>query len=107
MIATCEDDVGLGVSSECCDISGKFHRKEYLMLLHIAESTLQVANLVKYNYHLQEDGNLRRWRCIGCFILILWQHEYLMLHHIASATIQVANLVNFNCYQLLSSRGLW
>ena len=41
--------------------SGNFHRNDYLMLHHFAGSTIQVANLVNYNF--QEDGNKKRQIC--------------------------------------------
>ena len=46
--------------------SGDFHRKSYLMLHPpLSRATIQVANVVNYNCHLQENGNnnpsLLRW----------------------------------------------
>ena len=36
--------------------TGNFHRKGYLLLHHLAGASIQVANLVNYNCHPQEDG---------------------------------------------------
>ena len=36
---------------------GNFNRKSYLMLHHLAGATIQVAYLVNYNCHPEEDGN--------------------------------------------------
>ena len=34
-----------------------FHRMGYLMLHHFAGATIQIANLVNYDCHLNEDDN--------------------------------------------------
>ena len=49
-------------------------KKGYLMLHHLAGATIQVANLVNYNRHPQEDGNNRmpieRVKATRCFSLL-------------------------------------
>ena len=38
--------------------TGNFHRKGYLMLHHLAGATIELANLVNYNCHPQDDGSV-------------------------------------------------
>ena len=37
--------------------TGNFHRKGYLLLHHLDGATMQVANLVNYNWNHKEDSN--------------------------------------------------